>query len=314
MNYSEAYRKGIGILRSANIEAPAAEAGVLLCYFAKCDRAFLYAHGDKELDGSLSDAYMRALDKRAGGYPLQYITGSQEFMSLPFEVGQGVLIPRQETEVLVETVIAFCRQKRVRILDMGTGSGCIAVSLARYLPDSSVAAADSMQDALDIARRNALSNGVADRILLIRSNLFENVRAAVHPDERFSKGYGTHEYETQELFDVIVSNPPYIRSGDIQRLQREVCTHEPLTALDGGDDGLHFYREIVKAAPLYLKEGGMLAFETGYDQAADVAELLSVPSPGVHEGVSARHSCFRDIRIYKDLAGIDRVVTGILMK
>ncbi|MGI6668286.1 MAG: peptide chain release factor N(5)-glutamine methyltransferase [Acetivibrionales bacterium] len=227
----------------------------------------------------------------------------QEFMSLMFEVGPGVLIPRQETELLVETVIRFCsgsdkasrrrcicrrkpdfrekprkRQGHISILDMGTGSGCIAVSLARYIPGCRVTAVDIMPAALEAARKNAQANGVADRVRFIKSNLFESV-----PEEKF---------------DVIVSNPPYVRTEEISRLQREIREYEPISALDGGADGLFFYREIIKSSKAYLKPGGMLAFETGYDQAADVASMLS--------------GSFKDTRIYKDLAGIDRVVTSIL--
>jgi release factor glutamine methyltransferase len=296
MTLSEAYRKGTGILKVAGIDAPAADAGVILCHVVKCNRAYLYAHGDEELADGLLRTYISLLKKRTLGYPLQYLTGAQEFMSLPFEVGPGVLIPRQDTELLVETVTDFCREKaeskdndsdygdgvsgcELRILDIGTGSGCIAISLAHYLPGSRVVAVDKMAEALEIAKRNARLNGVEDRVLFIQSDLFDNLR--------------------DDLFDVIVSNPPYIRSGDIKRLQQEVKDYEPIEALDGGNDGLFFYREIIRRAPVYLKDGGMLAFETGYDQAGAVARQMT------------SSSCFDSIRIHKDLAGIDRVVSGL---
>lgn len=288
MTLSEAFRTGGQILKNADINAPAVDAGVLLCSVAKCSREDLYAHGDREMDDGLLQRYLSALEKRSQGYPLQYLTGMQEFMSLSFFVGPGVLIPRQETELLVETVLEFCRGKGNlnanncrKILDMGTGSGCIAVSLAYYLPGCTVVAVDKMESALDIVKKNAYVNGVGERVGTLQSDMFRNVDMTA---------------SSIDGFDVIVSNPPYIRSADICGLQREVREHEPIEALDGGVDGLFFYREIIRAAPFYLKEGGMLAFEVGYDQAEDVAALMSG---------------FSSICIHKDLAGIDRVVTGV---
>ena len=282
MNFSEAFKKGIEILKNAGNEAPARDAGALLCSVANCDRTFLYAHGTDELDDVLHDSYLSMVESRAGGLPLQYLTGVQEFMSLPFEVGRGVLVPRQETELLVESVINLCREREgsTEILDIGTGSGCIAVSLAYFLPGCRVTAIDKMSDAITIAQRNAQANRVADRIRFLKSNLFSRLAGA--------------------RFDVIVSNPPYIRTDDINGLQREVRCYEPIEALDGGKDGMNFYRDIIEDAPGFLKEGGILAFETGYDQAAEVAALMS--------------GCFGHIKVLKDLAGIDRVVTGLLEK
>jgi len=288
MTYNEALKTGIQILKAADIEAPAADAGALLCAAAKCGRVFLYSHGDNVLKEEDLKYYLSALKKRAQGHPLQYLTGIQEFMSLPIEVEPGVLIPRQETELLVETVIRFCEERMssagpayggmsLRILDIGTGSGCIAVSLAHYLPECIVTAVDKMEDALAVAQRNAVKNSVDSRIDFIKSDLFQNVRG--------------------EAFDVIVSNPPYIRSDDIPGLMREVRDHEPHTALDGGAGGLDFYMKIIGKAPAYLKRGGILAFETGYDQARDVASLMS--------------SDFVNIKTLRDLSGIDRVVSGI---
>ena len=279
MTLNEAFRKGIEVLKNAGNEAPARDAGALLCFAAHCDRAYLYAHGTKELDKALIDNYFSMLESRAVGMPLQYLTGVQEFMSLSFEVGQGVLVPRHDTELLVEAVIKRCKESEGLscILDIGTGSGCIAVSLAYYLPACSVTAVDKMADAIAIAQKNAMANGVADRVRFLRSNLFEELDG--------------------EKFDVIVSNPPYICSEDIKGLQREVGYYEPIEALDGGNDGLYFYRTIIKEAPAFLRASGALAFETGYNQAAEVAALMS--------------GGFREIKIYKDLAGIDRVVTGV---
>ncbi|MEN6316313.1 MAG: peptide chain release factor N(5)-glutamine methyltransferase [Clostridiaceae bacterium] len=291
MTISEAFRKGVELLKIAGNEAPAREAGALLCSVAHCGRTFLYAHGTDEFNDVLYSHYFTLLERRTEGVPLQYLTGMQEFMSLPFEVGPGVLVPRQETELLVETVINRCKGRSgseaihskpdrgrcdISILDVGTGSGCIAVSLAYYVPGCLVTAIDRMPDAISIAQRNAVLNKVADRIHFIESNLFEAISA--------------------ERFDIIVSNPPYIRTGDIKGLQKEVRCYEPMEALDGGSDGLDFYRVIIEKATGFLYEGGMLAFETGYDQAQDVAKIMS--------------GSFENIQIYKDLAGIDRVVAG----
>jgi release factor glutamine methyltransferase len=266
-------------LKNASNEAPANDAGVLLCYALKCDRSFMYAHGSEELTGSVLSIYKEMLEKRTCGVPLQYIAGIQEFMSLEFEVGPGVLIPRHDTEVLVETIIKLYRENdagSAEILDIGTGSGCIAVSLAYYLPECKITALDKMSDALATAEKNANLNGVRDNITFIKSDLFEGL--------------------TGKSFNFIVSNPPYIRSGDIAGLQREVRFYEPLEALDGGNDGLNFYRTIIEKAPEFLKSGGFLAFETGYDQAAYVSGLMT--------------ENFIQIKICRDLSGIDRVVVG----
>jgi release factor glutamine methyltransferase len=279
MTVNEVYKKGTAILKNAGNEAPANDAGALLCFIADRDRTFLYAHNTDILDDTLLISYLALLERRASGEPLQYLTGLQEFMSLPFRVGPGVLVPRQDTEVLVETVINFCRDRTgtIDILDIGTGSGCIAVSLAHYIHGCKVVAIDRMSDALAIAEKNALENGAAGRIEFIRSDLFEAIAG--------------------RQFDVIVSNPPYIRTGDICSLQKEVRCHEPAAALDGGANGLEFYREIVKCAPGFLRERGSLVFETGYDQAAEVTVLMA--------------DKFEQVRIYKDLAGVERVVSGI---
>lgn len=307
MTLSEAFRKGSQILKNSDIDTPSMDAGVLLCNISKCSREHLYAHGDDELDEGVFQEYLKALQKRSMGYPLQYLTGMQEFMSLPFVVRPGVLIPRQDTELLVERVLKFCRDKRgesepdigdpCRILDMGAGSGCIAVSLANYLLACTVTAVDKMEDALEIVQTNARLNGVEDRVSTIKSDLFKHVKKPSSKEERF---------------DVIVSNPPYIRSTDICALQREVREHEPIEALDGGMDGLFFYREIIQAAPAYLKDGGMLAFETGFDQAEDVAALMPCCKNDLASSENGVSLGFAEISIYNDLAGIGRVVVGVL--
>ncbi len=288
----EALQEGCRTLGESGIEAPAVEAGAILCFVKNCDRSFIYAHGEYELNSTEEQMFGELVNLRAKGKPLQYITGFQEFMSLAFEVNPSVLIPRQDTETLVEAVISYVIKTRrmdecapdgggcVRILDIGTGSGCIAVSLAHYIKYSCVTAADISEKALQTAMKNAVKNNVADRISFLESDIYS----------------GLDSYRGS--FDVIVSNPPYIPSDQIDTLQREVKDHEPVNALDGGDDGLDFYRRIIGGAAEFLKPDGMLALEVGYDQAAAVSKLMETN--------------FCGISINKDLNGIDRVVTGLV--
>ncbi len=286
---------GISSLKKAQIEAPVLEAGVILCNLLNMNRAFLYAKSDEILSPEVSAKYIDCIKRRADGTPLQYITGHQEFMSLDFKVTPDVLIPRQDTEVLVETVIEHAKKTMVRplrILDIGTGSGCIAISLAHYIKDCTVTAIDISKNALQVAELNAAAIGVKEKISFIEldildNNIFDNTGTADNP--LAVKAFGG--------FHIIVSNPPYIPSHEIPVLQKEVRDHEPLGALDGGKDGLNFYREIILNSQTILAEGGLLAFETGYNQAQDVKELMSLKS--------------FDVSIHNDLSGIARVVAGI---
>ncbi len=290
MTLREALRKGTDILKSANIEAPAVDAGVLLCHVIEKDRAYMYTHGERMLGPAVEEEYMKMIGRRAQGQPVQYITGHQEFMGLEFRVNAHTLIPRADTETLVESVLKHTKElahisDEIHIMDIGTGSGCIAVSLAHYCPQCRVTAVDISPDALAVAGENSERLGTSDRVEFVRSNLFEELR---------------NKPELICRFEIIVSNPPYIRKADIRELQIEVREYEPMGALDGGWDGLEFYRAITEGSSGFLKKGGLLAFEVGYDQAADVAEIM-------------RHT-FKDIRIVKDLSGIDRVVMGWLNK
>lgn len=279
----DALVKGIETLKKAKIATPDVDAGVMLCSVLKCDRVFLYTHEDEVLDDSVLNRFFESIALRAAGMPVQYITGVQEFMSMEFMVNSHVLIPRHDTEVLVETVIAFadsCRDigRKLHILDIGTGSGCIAVSLAHYIKNCRVTATDISEEALKTALLNSEKNGVKEKIAFKKSDLFNNLKG--------------------ECFDIIVSNPPYIPAKDIRELQKEVRDFEPLTALDGGIDGLDFYRSIIDGVPEHLKPDGLIAFEVGINQANAVAELLD--------------ACCYDVKIAKDLGGIDRVVYGRL--
>jgi len=218
--------------------------------------------------------YFSLINTRASHMPLQYITGSQEFMGVDFKVSPDVLVPRQDTETLVEYLLPFAKDQD--ILDMCTGSGCIAVSLLKLGGAASCTAADYSEKALDIARHNASINGVD--INFVHSDMFKNITGT----------YG-----------IIVSNPPYIKTSVIDTLMPEVKEHEPLMALDGGQDGLSFYSIISREAKNYLKPGGILAVETGYDQGRQVLEMF-------------KESGYNDVCARKDLSGNDRVVAAVM--
>ncbi len=217
--------------------------------------------------------FMNLIKRRAKHIPLQYITGSQEFMGLEFKVSPDVLIPRQDTEVLTEEVLKCCKGKTV--LDMCTGSGCIIISIAKLGEPLKAAGADISEEALKIAAQNAVIHGVD--IDFIVSDLFEQVTGS---------------------YDIIVSNPPYIRTGQINELMPEVKNYEPFIALDGKEDGLHFYRCVIAALKAHLNSKGSILFEIGYDQGEAVRELL-------------HRADFTDIVIKKDLSGLDRVVRAV---
>lgn len=282
MTLAEALISGIEVLKSSDIDAPAVEAGVILCFVTGRDKSYLYSHGDHILSDGELNLFNSCINKRAEGMPVQYITGRQEFMSLALSVNPGVLIPRQDTEILAETVIEHLKHhndKETLVLDIGTGSGCIAISIAYYLKQCRVVASDISEKALETAHSNANCLNVAHRMEFVRSDLFS--------------GLGNFS----QSFDVIVSNPPYIPTDEVKTLQTEVKDYEPLTALDGGKDGLDFYKSIIGNSVRFLKPGGMLAFEIGYGQAGQVKELLAKD--------------FHDIRIIRDLAKTERVVTGL---
>lgn len=262
-------------LASAQNDSPLADIDCVLMHlgFTKTDLIL----GDKTIDSNQENAFWKAVKRLESGEPIQHITGSCEFMSLEFEVTSSTLIPRSDTEVLVEAVLDICKSKQnPKIFEVGSGSGCIAVSLAYYNTSATVVSADISAKALEVAGRNAKTHKVSDRVSFIQHNIFDG----------FPK--------LAEQPDIIVSNPPYIPKDDINRLDKKVREFEPLSALDGGDDGLDFYKFIIKNA--HLKPNGYLAFEVGINQAQDVKSLMA--------------NRFTDIKIMPDLAGIDRVVVG----
>jgi release factor glutamine methyltransferase len=277
----DAFAEGIRKLKLSNIDAPVVTAGAILCYILGRERTFLYSHDEYLLSNDEYENYCECLKRVAEGEPLQYITGVQEFMSLNFNVCRKVLIPRQDTEILVESVLEYAGQKEnASILDIGTGSGCVAISLAYYGKNTQVMGVDISKGALEVARINARNCGVEENTVFVQSNLFDNV-----PPKKF---------------DIIVSNPPYIPIEVIETLDKQVKDFEPKIALDGGADGLDFYRRITQQSVSFLESKGLLAFEVGFDQAQKVVEIMEAN--------------FENIKVKKDLAGIERVVTGNLSK
>ena len=243
-------------LRVAGINQPRLEAVLLLSHTLGCDRTFLIAHDDRALTAEQSQIFAAFVSRRAAGAPLQYITGQQGFFKFDFEVTPDVLIPRPETELIVEAVLdLFPSNAEFNFADVGTGSGCIAISILHERPQSRATAIDTSEKALEVAGRNAETHNVIDRLRLVRSDLF--------------KGVLEHQ-----LFHLIVSNPPYVPDGELNTLQREV-QREPRSALAGGADGLDVIRRLLGETPQNLHAGGYLVFEFGINQDAGIRELLA---------------------------------------
>lgn len=246
------------------------------------DRLYIHLNLEKFLSEEEENLFLKLINERLNNRPIAYIVGNREFMGLDFYVQEGVLIPRPDTEILVEEVIEIGNNKgEIEILDIGTGSGAITVSLAKYLDNANLTSVDISDIALEVGKKNAISNNVDNKIEFIKSNLFT-------------------EIDKDKKFDVIVSNPPYIRKKDVENLESQVKDFEPYTALEGGEDGLDFYRKITQQAKLYLKENGVLAYEVGHDQSEDVSKLMKING-------------YTNIYTKKDLQGIDRVVIGTIL-
>lgn len=275
MNYRECYSFGCTVLEEAKVPDFSYDARILLEHICHTNRNDLLAHGERSVSREEYRLYETIINERAKRIPLQHLLGQQEFMGLPFQVNENVLIPRQDTEILVEEVLRELHDG-MRILDMCTGSGCVLISLLYYSNDCKGIGIDLSKKALEIAKANA-ENLLKDKeITFLCSDLFAGVEGK---------------------FDRIVSNPPYIPSGEIPGLMPEVKEHEPLMALDGREDGLYFYRLLTEQSPRYLNIGGRLYFEIGHDQGEAVASLM-------------REQGFRNVTVVKDYAGLDRVVYG----
>lgn len=275
MKYRELLKEGMEELKKAGITDAQIDAEYLLEYVSGMNRASYLMCMMEQAPEDVTERYRKFIKMRAMHEPLQYITGEQEFMGLSFAVSPEVLIPRQDTESLVEETLSVLKDGDL-ILDMCTGSGCILISLLHEKKTCQGMGVDVAATSIALARENAVHNQVEAEWLV--SDLFTEVKGE---------------------FDVIVSNPPYIVTRDLEELMPEVICHEPKRALDGHEDGLYFYRKIIEQAPLYLKPGGRLLFEIGYDQGESVPDLLA-------------QAGFCDIAVIKDYAGNDRVVRARL--
>lgn len=278
MTYRECYEKGSRILNEAGIEESTLDARLLLEAVCGTDRNDLLVHGEQPVAPEAEEKYLNWIRQRAEHIPLQQLTGEQDFMGLTFSVNEHVLIPRQDTEILVEEVLKELHDG-MRVLDMCTGSGCILLSLLHYSNDCEGLGVDLSAEALEVAGRNVLKvlpPEKAEHAHFLQSDLFEKVEGK---------------------FEIIVSNPPYIASAEVEKLMPEVRDHEPRMALDGTEDGLYFYRRIIEEAGKHLVSSGMLFFEIGYDQGQAVSELM-------------REHGYREVQVVQDYAGLDRVVYG----
>lgn len=277
MKIKEALKKANQILIQNNIDEVFLKSRILLAHILNVEKEYLIIHDDEVLLSLQENEFFEKVNNLCSGVPIQYLTNSQEFMGVNFYVDKNVLIPQPDTEILVENVISIIKnlqkscQKEITVLDLCTGSGIIGVCLKKYLQNVNVLSSDISSNALEIAKKNANLQNV--KIDFIKSDLFENI---------------------DEKFDVIVANPPYIKTDKINELSKEVKT-EPRLALDGGQDGLDFYRKIIKEAPNFLSKIGYLALEIGYNQKDAVEKLLKTYK-------------YKNIQIKKDLSNIDRVI------
>ena len=274
MTIKQAITKGMIMLKSNNVESPKLKARLLLQYVLDKTRQYIIVYDNKEIDKQQQWQYFVNIEKLTKGVPLQHITHRQEFMKMDFFVDENVLIPRPDTEILVEEVIKIAQKYNLpRILDLCTGSGAIAISLKKFVPNADITAVDISEKALEIAQRNAKK--LETKINFLKSDLFDKL--------------------DNKKFDIIVSNPPYIRKDEIKKLSEEV-QKEPKIALDGGEDGLDFYRIITEQAINYLKTGSFLCFEIGYNQKNDVIKIIE------------DEQNYKNTYCKKDLYGNDRII------
>jgi len=322
-----ALRDAIAQLEREHVPSAALAAELLLMHILDRDRAWIYAHPEQELDAPARERYFSLVTRRAGGVPTQYLTGHQEFWGLDFEVTPAVLIPRPETEHVIEVALerlgitaATAAQRRsdaLRIADVGTGSGCIAVALAHELPGARVVATDISAAALEVARRNAARHEVSDRVDFTECNLLEAFfhqspftpvqdRPATLPPPMADSGQASHpsspsgrlRARESRLFDLIASNPPYIGRNEAAALPREVREHEPEEALFGGEAGTEIYAPLIAQAAMLLKPNGILVLELGHNSREHASRLLAAAE---WTGVAVTH----------DLAGIPRVASAL---
>ncbi|MBQ3415599.1 MAG: peptide chain release factor N(5)-glutamine methyltransferase [Clostridia bacterium] len=276
MTIKEALEKGTIMLKGENLDSPKLKARLLLQDILNKPRQYLIVHDTEKITETIAKKYFENILKVKLGTPIEHITHIKEFMKMNFYVDENVLIPRQDTEILVEEVMKIAKiNHSKKILDLCTGSGAIGISIAKYMPEAEIIAIDISPKALMVAKKNAKINNVENQITFMKSDLFEQIKNI--------------------KFDIIVSNPPYIKKEEIKKLNKEV-QKEPIIALDGGMDGLDFYRKIVKNSYLYLKYGGYLALEIGFDEREEVEKLIKNEKQYVNTYSK------------KDLYGNDRIV------
>ena len=293
-----ALKEGMARLRAVHVPSHTLAAELLLMHTLGRDRAWLYAHPEEALEPDAARKYFALIARRAAGEPTQYLTGKQEFWGMDFEVTPAVLIPRPETEHVVEVALERLGARGIRIrldtgepsaplrvADVGTGSGCLAVALAHELPHAKIFATDISAAALEVARRNAARHGVADRIHFLQTNLLEALLASPLATSH-----------SPLSFDLIVSNPPYVARNEAAALPREVREHEPETALFGGPTGIEIYARLVEQAASLLRPQGILVLELGYGAADQVRSIVTAQRAWVNTSIT------------KDLAGIPRVL------
>lgn len=302
-----ALRDGITQLESEHVPSAGLAAELLLMHALGRDRAWIYAHPEHELDATARQHYFSLIARRASGVPTQHLTGHQEFWGLDFEVTPDVLIPRPETEHVIEVALERLRvnseagtsrrKEEFRIADVGTGSGCIAIALARELPAAQIFATDISAAALEVARHNAARHGVASRIDFMECNLMDAVQRQSQGSTHASSALGGLTAGQSLDFDLIASNPPYIGRREMATLPREVREHEPAVALFSGEAGTEIYAPLIAQAAKLLKTGGILVLELGHDSAEHVSRLLDSPE-------------WTSVAITDDLAGISRVASA----
>ncbi len=275
MKIEELLRYGKEKLEKQKVEDASIIPRILMQYVLKIDRNKLIINKNDNVDINKENEYKEYIEKIINGKPIQYITNNQEFMKLNFYVDENVLIPQPDTEILVEEVIkSIDKMENIEILDMCTGSGCIGISLAKNIENTKVTLVDISKEAIEIAKKNAIQNEVESKVTFIKSDMFENVK---------------------RKFDIIVSNPPYIKTDIIQTLDKQV-QNEPHIALDGGEDGLNFYKILINEAYKYLKKDGKIFLEIGYDQKQEV------------ESLAKQSKQYKKIETIKDLSQNDRVI------
>jgi release factor glutamine methyltransferase len=313
-----ALKRGIAELRDANVPSYTLAAELLLLHVLGRDRAWLYAHPEEIVPGLDAHRFISLILRRAEGEPTQYLTGKQEFWGLEFEVTPDVLIPRPETEHVIEVALDRLAVREIRegrkqrltgdglnIIDVGTGSGCIAIALAKELPGARIVATDISEAALAVARRNAARHAFSDGIRFVRCNLLNhgelsNVEASVVGAQHAAPLPGKVSVTgsvSSRLFDLIVSNPPYVGRKEKETLMREVRDHEPELALYGGEEGYELYAELIAQAARSVVPGGLLVLELGHNSLPAVQPLLDLPN-------------WTNVAVTKDMAGIERVIAA----